>query len=128
MNCKVIKKWQPLHFYIKPSFSGLSHFSSKKFPTPPSDSIFGRSYPPFNKGVGGGGVPTMHCIYIYIRIYIHTYIYTYTYIHIYIYIYTYIYTYISYIFIYYHIIIYILLYYQIYCIVTYVYIYYIHLL
>ena len=31
LNCKVIEKWQPPHFYLNPPFSGLSPFSSKKF-------------------------------------------------------------------------------------------------
>ena len=44
LNCKVIKKWQPLlHFYITPTFSGLFPLSSKIFGTPAGDSIFGRS-------------------------------------------------------------------------------------
>ena len=65
MNCKIIKKWQPPISKSTPSpFSDLSPLSSKKFCTPLSDSIFRRSYHPFNKG--GGGVPTMIYIYIYI--------------------------------------------------------------
>ena len=32
LTCKVIKKWQAPHFYIKPPFSGLSPLSSKKAP------------------------------------------------------------------------------------------------
>ena len=51
LNCKVIKKWQLPHFYINtpPPLSGLS---------PPSDSIFGRSYPPppLIRGWGGEGL------------------------------------------------------------------------
>ena len=56
LNCKLIKKVVTPHFYINPPFSGLSPLSSKQFRIPPSDSIFGRSYPPsptsppFNKG------------------------------------------------------------------------------
>ena len=49
LNCKVIKKvaTPPPHFYINPPFLGLSLLSSKKNCTAtPSDSIFGRSYPP----------------------------------------------------------------------------------
>ena len=46
LNCKVVKKWQPPHFYINSPFSGLSPpLSSRKFRTRPCDSIFGRSYP-----------------------------------------------------------------------------------
>ena len=44
LNCKVIKKWQPPppthHFYINPSFWGLSPLSSKKFCTPPQVTQF----------------------------------------------------------------------------------------
>ena len=47
LNYKVIKKWQPLHFYINPPpplpFSGLLPLSSKAFCTPASDSIIGVS-------------------------------------------------------------------------------------
>ena len=58
------------HFYINspPFFSGLSPLSSKKFCTSPSDSFFGRSYPPLIRRGGGqeerGGVPTMWSIVI----------------------------------------------------------------
>ena len=56
LNCKVAKKLQPPPPFLHqppPPFSGLSLLSSKKIHTPPSDSIFGRSYPSFNKGEGG---------------------------------------------------------------------------
>ena len=48
LNCKVIKCANPPFFRVIPPF--------KIFGTPPSDSIFGRSYlpPPFNKGWGVG--------------------------------------------------------------------------
>ena len=65
LNCKVVKTVViPFHFYINPSFSGLSPLSSKTLHTPSSDSIFERYYPDFNKGGceeggGGGEVPTM---------------------------------------------------------------------
>ena len=64
LNCKVKKKWQPPHFYINPPFWGLYPLSSKKFRTPQSDSIFGRSYPPPPSNPsflirGREGVPTM---------------------------------------------------------------------
>ena len=51
LNYKVIKKWQPPPpppFLHQLPFSGLSPLSSKKLRTLPSDSIFGRSYPPKN--------------------------------------------------------------------------------
>ena len=57
LNCKVIKKWQPPISTSTP-LSGLSPLSSKIFGIPPSDSIFGKSYPPLIRA-GGGGVPTM---------------------------------------------------------------------
>ena len=41
------------HFYINPPFYVYPPFLAKNF-TPPSDSIFGRSYSSFNKGEGGG--------------------------------------------------------------------------
>ena len=53
LNCKVIKKVSS----PPPPFSDVSPLSSKKFWNHPSDSIFGRSYPPFNNR--GGRVPTM---------------------------------------------------------------------
>ena len=57
-NCKVIKKWQrPPFLHQPPPFTGLSPLSSKKIRTTPSDSIFGRPKPPFNKR--GKGVPTI---------------------------------------------------------------------
>ena len=47
-NCKILKK------VATPPFSGLSSLSSKKFRTPPSDSVFGSSYPPLiMRGRGG---------------------------------------------------------------------------
>ena len=54
LNCKVIKKWQPPHFYINPhSFQAYPPLVAKFLVPPPhphpSDSIFGRSYFPFNK-------------------------------------------------------------------------------
>ena len=57
LNCKVIKKWQLPPFLHQPlTFAGLSPLSRKKIRiTPPSDSISGRSYPPFNKGEWGRG-------------------------------------------------------------------------
>ena len=53
------------HFYIKPPLQIYSPILAKNFvPPPPSDSIFGRSYPlpPFNKG--RGGVNYVVCIYL----------------------------------------------------------------
>ena len=53
LNCKVIKKVATPAFLHQPP-----PLSRKTFCTPPSDSIFGKSYPlPFNRGGGGG--PTM---------------------------------------------------------------------
>ena len=65
LNCKVIRKWQPSHFYMNPPFSGLSPLSSKKFCTPPpSDSIFGRSYPsPLIRAGGGAGGGSNYVFY-----------------------------------------------------------------
>ena len=67
LNCKVVKKVATPHFYINPPlFKFIPPFSQKNS-FPPSDSIFGRSYPlppTFNKvqvrggGFGGWG-PTM---------------------------------------------------------------------
>ena len=61
LNCKVIKKWQPSHFYINPPFSGLSPFSSKIFCTSPLVNQFleGSTSPLIRGGRGGRGVPTM---------------------------------------------------------------------
>ena len=62
LNCKVIKKCQSPHFYIYPPFQVYPPpFLVKNFKPPPSDSIFGRSYPPsFNKdGGSSGGFITM---------------------------------------------------------------------
>ena len=56
LNCKTIKKWHPLYFYINPPFSSLSPLSSKKFCTPPPKWLnFQRVLPPppFNKRWGG---------------------------------------------------------------------------
>ena len=49
------------HFYINLLFSDLSSLFSKNFCTPSCDSIFGRSYPSFNKG---GGVQL--CLWIFL--------------------------------------------------------------
>ena len=54
LNCKVIKKVATPLFLHQPLFSGLSPLSSKKFRTPPSDSISGRSYSPLPL-IGGRG-------------------------------------------------------------------------
>ena len=52
---KTVATPPPPPFVHQPPFSGLCPLSSKKICTPPpSDSIFGRSYPTFNKGGGGG--------------------------------------------------------------------------
>ena len=51
-NCKVVKKVATPHFYINPPLSVLSPLSSKKIRTPSSDSISGRSSPPFNREGG----------------------------------------------------------------------------
>ena len=40
LNCKVIKKWQPPHFYISPPFSDLSHLLAKNFISRPQVSQF----------------------------------------------------------------------------------------
>ena len=40
---------------LKPPFSGLSPLSSKKFRMPPSNSVFGRSYPSLVSGQGVDG-------------------------------------------------------------------------
>ena len=58
LNCKVIKKWQPPISTSAPPFQGYLPLSSKILGSPPSDSIFGRSYPPLIRG-GWGRVPTM---------------------------------------------------------------------
>ena len=58
LNGKVIKKvTTPPPFLHQPPFSSLSPFLGKNFVAPPSDSIFGSSYPPTPHliGVGGGG-------------------------------------------------------------------------
>ena len=54
LNCKVIKKWLPPISTSTPPFQSYPPFLAK-FLVPPSDSIFGMSCPPFNKG---GEVPT----------------------------------------------------------------------
>ena len=51
LNCKVIENGNPPplpHFYINPPphFKVYPSFLAKKLYPPPSDSIFGRSYPP----------------------------------------------------------------------------------
>ena len=65
-NCKVIEKWQPPISTSTPPFKVYSPFLAKNFePLPPSDSIFGRSYPPpFNK-MGGGRFQLWVCYQIY---------------------------------------------------------------
>ena len=61
LHCKVIKKWQPPHFYINPPFTGLSPLSSKNFvpPNPPQVTQFSEVLVPPLIREGGGGVPTM---------------------------------------------------------------------
>ena len=60
LNCKVTKKWQSSpsspFLYQTPLFRFIPTFWQKNS-KPPSDSIFGRSYPPLIRG--GGEVPTM---------------------------------------------------------------------
>ena len=56
------KKVATPHFYINPPFQIYPPFLAKNFCNPPSDSIFGRSYPPtplIREG-RGAGVPTMY--------------------------------------------------------------------
>ena len=63
-NCKVIKKWQPPPPPLPPSSPPFQVYPSSSknictIPSPPfpSDSIFGRSYPPLIRGEGvRGGV------------------------------------------------------------------------
>ena len=57
LNCKAIKKRQPLISTSTPPFQVYPSFLSKNF-KPPNDSIFGRSYP-LPPLIRGGGVPTM---------------------------------------------------------------------
>ena len=64
LYCKVIKKWQPPHFYINLPFSGLSPLCSKKFRTPQvTQFLEGSSPSPFLllKG-GGGGTPILFIV------------------------------------------------------------------
>ena len=58
LNCKVIKKRQPPHFYIKPPppIFELFPISSKFFGTHPKWLNFWKVLPPFNKR----GAPTMN--------------------------------------------------------------------
>ena len=60
MNCKVIKKWQPPPIYTSTPLYRFTPFLAKTFvpSPPPSDSNFGRSYPPVIRD-RGVGVPTM---------------------------------------------------------------------
>ena len=60
MNFKVRKKVATRHFYINPQFTGLSLLSSKNICIPSHTTQFLEGpTPPFNKGTGGRGVPTM---------------------------------------------------------------------
>ena len=56
LNCKVIKKWQPPHFYINPPFQIYPPFLAKNF-VPPQVTQFlegpTRPHPSFHKGGGG---------------------------------------------------------------------------
>ena len=58
---------------INPPFQGYPPFLAK-FLVPPSDSIFGRSYPPLIRGEGGGGFqlcivrkPTYCCFWFFVK-------------------------------------------------------------
>ena len=67
LNIKVIKKWQPHHFYVNPPpppiISGLSPLSSKIFGTSQVTQFFEGPTPPppllIQGEEGGEGVPTM---------------------------------------------------------------------
>ena len=59
------KRWQsPISTSSPPSFLVYVLFLAKNLVTPPSDSIFGRSYSPFNKGVGVNVVTMLNQIKI----------------------------------------------------------------
>ena len=56
LNCKVIKRWQSPISTSMPPFQVYSPFLAKNFvpPPPPSELIFGRSYPLIIRGRGAG--------------------------------------------------------------------------